>query len=63
MVSDLPPGTLMEVFVDDHAIALGNVDGTLYAIGNTCPHAGGPLETVQLKARKRYARIMVGLST
>ena len=43
MISDLPPGTLMEVFVDDHAIALGNVDGTLYAIGNTCPHAGGPL--------------------
>jgi len=24
-------------------LALCNVDGTVYAIDNTCPHAGGPL--------------------
>ena len=42
-VTELPPGTLMEAFVGDVAVAVGNVDGQLHAIGNTCPHAGGPL--------------------
>jgi nitrite reductase/ring-hydroxylating ferredoxin subunit len=41
--AELDPGQLLEVFVDGEAIALANVDGTIHAIENTCPHAGGPL--------------------
>ena len=42
-VSDLQPGTGKVVTVKDKAIALFNVDGTFYAIDNTCVHRGGPL--------------------
>jgi len=42
-VSDLQPGTGKVVMVKDKAIALFNVDGTFYAIDNTCLHRGGPL--------------------
>ena len=31
------------VNADDQSIALFNVDGTFYAIDNTCTHVGGPL--------------------
>ena len=41
--SDLPPGTSRRVEIDGKAIALFHVDGTLYAIEDTCLHAGGPL--------------------
>lgn len=27
----------------DRAYALANVDGTIYALDNNCPHNGGPL--------------------
>ncbi|MCP9469473.1 MAG: Rieske 2Fe-2S domain-containing protein [Nitrospira sp.] len=40
---DLQPGTGRIVEVHGIWIALFNVDGTFYAIDNTCPHAGGPL--------------------
>ncbi|MCP9438315.1 MAG: Rieske 2Fe-2S domain-containing protein [Nitrospira sp.] len=40
---DLQPGTGRIVEVHGVWIALFNVDGTFYAIDNTCPHAGGPL--------------------
>ena len=42
-VEDIPPGTGRTVEVHGILIALFNVDGTFYAIDNTCPHAGGPL--------------------
>ena len=41
--SDLAPGTAMSVEVDGEPVALFNVDGTYYAIGDTCTHSGGPL--------------------
>ena len=41
--SELLPGEGKTVAVEGHSIALFNVDGTFYAIENTCPHAGGPL--------------------
>jgi len=41
--SALPPGGCMEALVGDTAVALFNVDGRYYAIGNTCGHRGGPL--------------------
>ncbi len=41
--SDLAPGEGKAVEVEGQNIALFNVDGTFYAIGNTCTHKGGPL--------------------
>ena len=40
---ELTPGTGMVAEVKDKSIALFNVDGTFYAIDNTCIHRGGPL--------------------
>ncbi len=42
-VSELSAGVGTVVNVDDRSIALFNVDGTFYAIDNTCTHVGGPL--------------------
>jgi nitrite reductase/ring-hydroxylating ferredoxin subunit len=42
-ISGLAPGSGMEAMVSGRPIALFNVDGTFYAIGNTCVHRGGPL--------------------
>ncbi len=41
--TDLAPGTGKVVQADGRNIALFNVDGTFYAIDNTCTHRGGPL--------------------
>jgi len=42
-VSELAPGTGKEVDVSGQQIALFNIDGTYYAIGNACTHRGGSL--------------------
>jgi nitrite reductase/ring-hydroxylating ferredoxin subunit len=42
-VADLAPGQCMEASAGGRPIALCNVGGTFYAIGNTCIHRGGPL--------------------
>jgi nitrite reductase/ring-hydroxylating ferredoxin subunit len=42
-IEDIPPGTGYTVEVHGVWIALFNVEGSFYAIDNTCPHAGGPL--------------------
>lgn len=42
-VSMLPPGSSAQVLVDGRAVVVCNVDGTIYALDGTCPHAGGPL--------------------
>ena len=41
--SEVPPGTGKVVQADGLDIALFNVEGTFFAIDNTCTHAGGPL--------------------
>jgi len=41
--SELPPGACKEVLVGERAVALCNVSGAIHAIGNLCPHRGGPL--------------------
>ncbi len=41
--ADLAPGQGKVVEADGKALALFNVDGTFYAIDNTCLHRGGPL--------------------
>ena len=40
---DLSPGEGKVFEAEGQTIALFNVDGTLYAIENTCTHVGGPL--------------------
>jgi chlorite dismutase/DNA-binding Lrp family transcriptional regulator/nitrite reductase/ring-hydroxylating ferredoxin subunit len=42
-VSEVAPGSARLVVVDGEQIALYNVDGTFYALGNRCSHARGPL--------------------
>ena len=42
-VADIPPGIGRTVDVGGIWIALYDVDGTFYAVDNTCAHAGGPL--------------------
>jgi nitrite reductase/ring-hydroxylating ferredoxin subunit len=41
--SELSPGSGKVVEADGRSIALFNVEGTFYAIDNTCTHRGGPL--------------------
>lgn len=41
--ADLEAGTSRVIEVNGKTIALFNVDGTFYAIDNTCLHRGGPL--------------------
>lgn len=42
-LTDLNPGDCLSVNAGGAGIALFNVNGTIYALDNTCPHAGGPL--------------------
>jgi len=41
--ADVPPGTGRVVDARGRAIALFNVDGSFYALDNTCLHRGGPV--------------------
>jgi nitrite reductase (NADH) small subunit len=40
---DLTPGQAAAFDVEGQKIALFNVEGTFYALGDTCTHRGGPL--------------------
>jgi nitrite reductase (NADH) small subunit len=40
---ELPPGGRAVVDVNGKSICVFNVGGELYALQNSCPHAGGPL--------------------
>ncbi len=42
-LSDVPPATCRQVDAGGRAVAVFNVGGTIYAIGGTCTHRGGPL--------------------
>ncbi len=42
-LTDVPPGQCLAVEAEGVGVALFNVGGTIYALDNTCPHAGGPL--------------------
>ena len=42
-LADLNPGMCRSVELKDIGLALFNVDGEIFALDNTCPHAGGPL--------------------
>src|SRR6059036_4038894 len=40
---EVPPGQAAAFTVEGQRIAVFNVEGTYYAIGDTCTHRGGPL--------------------
>lgn len=42
-VSDLPPGEVVKVEVGLSPVIVGNVGGSYFAVGNTCPHAELPM--------------------
>jgi Ferredoxin subunits of nitrite reductase and ring-hydroxylating dioxygenases len=44
-------------------VAICNVDGTIYAVDNTCPHAGGPLGEGSLDGELVNAPGMAGVTT
>ena len=37
------PGSCRSVELNELSLALFNLEGVIYALDNTCPHAGGPL--------------------
>ncbi|MFX5801283.1 Rieske 2Fe-2S domain-containing protein, partial [Acinetobacter baumannii] len=41
--TELPPGQRRLVFVEGRSLVLFNINGTVYAIDNTCPHQGASL--------------------
>jgi nitrite reductase/ring-hydroxylating ferredoxin subunit len=47
-VQEIPPGHAKQAIVGDKTLALFNVNGTFYAIDDTCPHAGAPLSEGEL---------------
>lgn len=49
--TDLGPGEAKVVEAEGKTIALFNVDGSYYAIDNTCLHRGGPLGEGELEGR------------
>jgi nitrite reductase/ring-hydroxylating ferredoxin subunit len=44
-LSEIPPGAMRYVEIDGLPIALANVDGHIYAFGDSCRHQGGPLSS------------------
>ncbi|HZS03415.1 MAG TPA: Rieske 2Fe-2S domain-containing protein [Blastocatellia bacterium] len=49
MVSEIAPGSGKTVYPNGQQIALFNLDGTFYAIDDSCPHRGAPLSEGYLK--------------
>jgi len=48
-VVEFPVGSLKKVVFGGEDVLVANVGGTLYAIGNTCTHRGGPLDEGELE--------------
>jgi chlorite dismutase/nitrite reductase/ring-hydroxylating ferredoxin subunit len=51
-LADLPPGTSKRVYAANEAVALFNVEGTVYAIANRCTHARASLSEGTVDARR-----------
>lgn len=47
--ADVPPGSGIVTEINGQSVAVFNVDGTFYAIDNTCVHRGGPLGEGELE--------------
>ena len=50
-LDQIPSGTGTTVKIADQEIALFNVDGEIYAMGDSCPHAGASLGAGRLDGR------------
>nr|WP_311527101.1 Rieske 2Fe-2S domain-containing protein [uncultured Ralstonia sp.] len=48
-LAQLPPGQRRLVFIDGRSVAVFNIDGTHYAIDNSCPHQGASLANGKLE--------------
>jgi 3-phenylpropionate/trans-cinnamate dioxygenase ferredoxin subunit len=51
-VGDVAPGSCKGVEVSGQQIALFNIDGTFYAIGDACTHRGGSLSEGAVEGTK-----------
>jgi len=51
-VSDIKPGTCSLAEVNGDRILLSNIDGSIHAIGELCPHADGPLSEGTMQGEK-----------
>jgi len=49
--SELKPGEGKVIEIGGKTLALFNVDGTFYALDNTCLHRGGPLGEGELEGK------------
>ena len=49
---DVPPGQAAAFTVEGQRIALFNVEGTYYAIGDSCTHRGGSLSEGDVQGTK-----------
>ncbi len=50
-LDQVPPGKGTSVKVGGKDVALFNVDGTIHALDDTCPHAGSSLGTSKLDGK------------
>jgi 3-phenylpropionate/trans-cinnamate dioxygenase ferredoxin subunit len=50
-LDEIPEGTGKAVTIADRAVAVFNVGGQIYAIDDTCPHAGASLGLGKLNGR------------
>ena len=48
-ISDIQPGMVVYVQVEDEEIAICNVDGNFFAIADVCSHDGGSLDQGELE--------------
>ena len=53
---DVPPGQAAPFTIEGQKIALFNVEGTYYAVGDTCTHRGGPLSEGDVLLFREVAR-------
>ena len=48
-VSEIPPGKMIKITVDGKEILVSNVDGSFYAIDDSCTHSGASLSEGSLE--------------
>jgi nitrite reductase/ring-hydroxylating ferredoxin subunit len=51
-VDQVKPGQSHLVRIKDQAIALFNIEGTIFGLDNTCPHSRGPLVEGRVSGHK-----------
>ncbi|WKY48111.1 non-heme iron oxygenase ferredoxin subunit [Eubacteriaceae bacterium ES3] len=50
-IEELKPGTMKKFIIAETPILLSNLEGTYYAIDDTCPHMGGSLSAGKLEGQ------------